>query len=230
MAENTPSQRVLAQFIPLMAAQGFTYRKKNNAFSRKVEQATHHFQVGFDGRGGLVSTDASIYVTYDQIDAICGKAYGCDGEYRVAGGGLSQLGYQPSSYSIYVDEYAALTPREKGTVDPALVHPQERVDGAVRYLIHAYDTLADPLFRQLRTHRDLADRWMHGKEPLFKYRIDRIHIVQLLSAGLGDDPGWANAEVELLLAMCPLRLDLAADIEKLRHFMATSDPATLLFK
>ncbi len=229
MAENTPSKRVLAQLIPLMAKQGFTYLKKYNTFSRKVEQATHHFLVGFDGRGGLVSTDAFFFVTYDQIDAICGKAYDCKGDFRVAGG-LSELSHTKASYDIFVEEYAGLTPREKGKVDPALVHPQERIDGAVRFLIHIYDTVAEPLFRQLRTHRDLADMWMHGKIPLFKYRIDRVRIVQLLSAGLGDDPGWANAEVEDLLAMCPLRTDLAADMEKLRHFMATSDPATLLFK
>lgn len=224
MAENTPSQRVLAGFAPFMVAEGFTYRKKNNEFSRKVEHATHHFQVGFDGRGGLVSTNAHVFVTYDEIDSMCNKAFGCDGQWRVASRGSTSAG----RYDIYVEEYAALTPREKGKIDPALIHPQERVDGAVSSLINTYLTVAAPLFERLETHRQLADMWM--EETGFGSRIDRIRMVQLLSAGLGDDPGWANTEVEDLLAMLPLRRDLAASMEKLRIFIASSNPDELLFK
>lgn len=234
MAESAPSQRVLEQLIPLMSAKGFAYRKKSHVFWRKVEQATHQFRVGFNGRGGFVSTDASIFVNYDQLDALCEKVYGCKGEYRVAGGDLLNSNYEPWQYNIFVSKYSALTPREKGAVDPALVHPQERIDGAVRFLIEAYDKLAEPLFRQLHTHRQLADMWLQDREPLEGYRLalhgtNRITIAPLLSAGLGDDPGWARADVDRVLTQCPLRLDLAEKVEKLRRFIDASDPADLLF-
>jgi hypothetical protein len=54
-------------------------------------------------------------------------------------GGFLQLGIKPYEYDIFVDEYAAMTPKETGAVDPALVHPQERVDEAVRYVVETYE-------------------------------------------------------------------------------------------
>ena len=60
--------------------------------------------------------------------------------------------------------------------------------------------------------------WLQDREPLEGYRLalhgtNRIKYAPLLSAGLGDDPGWARANVDRVLTQCPLRLDLAEDVD-----------------
>lgn len=97
MTELTPSQRVMERFVPWMAEQGFSYRKTGHKFTRATACASYEFSVVFDGRGGLVSTDAAIYVDFPKLRklyeldqaAVTGRAADCCSWARSRGSTIS---------------------------------------------------------------------------------------------------------------------------------------------
>ncbi|MDQ1920280.1 hypothetical protein [Massilia pseudoviolaceinigra] len=198
MAKAGPSQAVLDQLVPIMVETGYKYRKKNHSFLRHTGPASQEFIVLFDGRGGFVSVTGADWVRFDKLDALSKKLTGT-GIHHVAGGGFAQTGVVPRQYDIYDSAYASLTPKQKGAVDPALVHPQERVDAAVRFIVDTHERYVVPLFDRVNSYRALADfllEGLRGGDVLFPQVPHAIPMALLLAAVLGDDPSEILAHAD----------------------------------
>lgn len=231
MANPTPSQRVLDQLIPIMAGKGFTYRKTYHRFLREVGPASQEFSVNFDGRGGLVSVDGGFAVRFAKLAALFEKAIGSTmGSGAV--GNFSVLDITPYKYDIFVDEYAGLTPKQKGAVDPMLVHPQERVDEAVRYLVGNYETQVDPLFDRLSSYRGLAGFLLADTPgvtwtPGAPHAARAIPMALLLAAALDDDPADILAYVEQAAPIYK-GSDIRDLVARTQRFISEAQPGELL--
>lgn len=231
MASPTPSQRVLDQLVPIMTGKGFTYRKTNHRFLRTAGPATQEYTVGFDGRGGLVSVDGGFFVRFAKLAAIFEQAVGAPMG-AVAFGGFLQMKIEPYKYDIFVGEYAEMTPKQKGAVDPALVHPQERVDEAVRYVVGNYERHIAPLFDRLSSYRGLAGflladtpgvTWTPGAP-----HADRaIPMALLLAAALDDDPADILAYAEQAAPIYK-GSDIRGLVARTQLFISQAQPGELL--
>jgi hypothetical protein len=219
----------MEEFVPWMKAKGFSYRKTGHKFTLENACARYQFNVGFDGRGGLVSTDASMFVDFPKLGKLYEHATGQMGGI-CKGGGLLQLGAQPWQYDIFTQPYDGMTPVEKKGISTLLIHPQERVDGAITFLADAYEQVAQPLFQQFQTYRQLADHVMVQLRsvpvPLsFMNLPAEAGHVFLLQLYLGDD---TTELIDLTRKNCPpyRAAEFEAMAVKLRDFAATADPAT----
>lgn len=231
MTNPTPSQRVLEQLIPIMTGKGFTYHKKNHVFRRTAGPASQEFRVSFDGRGGLVSVGGGFTVEFVKLGILCEKAFGSAFS-AGAFGGFQELGVNPYVYDIFVDEYAAMTPKEKGSVDPALVHPQERVDGAVRYVVEAYEGHIAPLFDRLSSYRALSEFILRGTPGVTWTRgaphpANAIPMALLLAASLGDDAAEILAYAEQA-APIYTGYDIRDVVARTQRFISQAQPGELL--
>lgn len=231
MAVHSPSQRVLEQLVPIMEERGFAYRKKGHSFLRTIGPANQEFHVDFDGRGGLVSVGGGFSVRFVKFEALTNKALGCKlGAAAVAG--FLQMGIDPYKYDIFADDYADLTPKQKGAIDPELVHPQARVDEAVRYVVGNYEQYVAPVFDRLTSYRELADylkagRGTNGWTPERQHPSSEIPMALLLAASLQDDPTDILAYAEQVAPTYTGR-DVAGQIARIQHFVSQASPEDLL--
>lgn len=214
-----------------MVEKGYKYRKKNHSFLRHAGPASQDFMVDFDGRGGFVSVSGSYWVRFDKLDALSKKLTGT-GIADVAGGGFAQTGVVPRKYDIYDSAYASLTPKQKGAVDPALVHPQERVDAAVRFIVDTHERYVVPLFERLNSYRALADfllEGFRGGAVLMPHVPHAIPMALLLAAALGDDPSEILSYADKCAPIYTGR-DIRASVSALQNAISQARPEDLLLQ
>ncbi|HEX6372860.1 MAG TPA: hypothetical protein VF006_28315 [Longimicrobium sp.] len=214
-----------------MTGKGFTYHKKNHVFRGTAGPASQEFLVDFDGRSGLVSVGGGFSVRFSKLEVLFEKAVG-SAMGAGAFGGFSQMGIEPYKYDIFVNEYAAMTPKEKGSVDPALVHPQERVDEAVRYVVETYDTHVAPLFDRLSSYRGLSEFILRGTPgvtwtPGAPHAARAIPMALLLAAALKDDPAEILAYAEQA-APIYTGFDIRDLVARTQRFISQAQPGELL--
>lgn len=214
-----------------MTGKGFTYHKKNHAFRRTAGPASQEFSVDFDGRGGLVSVGGGFSVRFVKLEALFEKAVGSVMS-AAAFGGFLQLGVDPYKYDLFDDEYAAMTPKEKGSVDPALVHPQERVDEAVRYVVGTYERHVAPVFDRLSSYRGLSGFLRRGTPgvpwtPGGPHAAHAIPMALLLAASLNDDPADILTYAEQA-APIYTGFDIRDLVARTQLFVSQAQPGELL--
>lgn len=194
IATTPPSKRVLELLSPRMADLGYSYKKTWHRFIKPFAHGTLEFWTSFDGRGGLLSVDGGFFVHFSKLETLCEKALGEKRSWTV-GASFGNARVKPRSYDVFVSEYAALTPKEKALIDPELVHPQERVEGAVAFLLDAHERYALPLFGKVPTYSQLLDfllDGLRGNEETYRYFYigpDTLAMAMLLMGALGKEPG-----------------------------------------
>ena len=189
--QNSPSDRLLAHFVPLMEAEGYTYRKTNHRFIKKVPCGTYEYSLMFDGRSGLVAVDAGFFVHFDTLEKQFKKALGYDCSWS-AGATLLNAGANPWKYFLFEERFAAMQPAERSAIPSDVIHPETRIQGGVRFLHDAHTRYAAPLFRTLSTVRQLAvflgQYFREGCSGRCRPLPENAVYLWLLAAGaLGDD-------------------------------------------
>jgi hypothetical protein len=139
-----------------MEAMGYRYRKTENIFSTTNGEAVDRFSLSFDGRGGLVSVSGAFSVILPDVEALLARAFPPKYLWS-AGASFLNAGVKPHRYDLFVMKYAKLTPKQKAAVDPDLIHPHERIEAALAYLLDAHEQHARKLFEKVTTARDLYD-------------------------------------------------------------------------
>lgn len=155
-AQQTPTERLLAIFIPLMESEGYTYRKTHHRFIKKFAAGVHEYSLTFDGRSGLVAVDVGFFVHFDALEKQFKKALGYLCPWS-AGATLLDAGANPWNYFLFEDRFAAMQPAERSGIPSDVIHPQARLQACVRFLLEAHTRYTVPLFRGLQTVRQLAD-------------------------------------------------------------------------
>ena len=155
-AQQTPTERLLAIFVPLMESEGYTYRKTHHRFIKKFAAGTHEYSLTFDGRSGLVTVDAGFFVHFDALEKQFKKTIGYACPWS-AGAALLNAGASPWNYFLFEDRFAAMRPSERSGIPSEAIHPQERLQACVRFLQDAHTRYAVPVFQSLQTIRQLAD-------------------------------------------------------------------------
>jgi hypothetical protein len=155
-SQQTPTERLLAIFVPLMESEGYTYRKTHHRFIKKFAAGTHEYSLMFDGRSGLVAVDAGFFIHFDALEKHFKKALGYMCPWS-AGATLLKAGANPWKHFLFEDRFASMQPTERSGIASDVIHPPARLQTAVRFLLDAHAQYAVPLFRTLQSVRQLAD-------------------------------------------------------------------------
>lgn len=191
MSQPTPSDRLLALFVPWMAERGFTYRKKDHRFRRPFAHGHQDFMLEFDGRGGFVTVTARFQVEFTELaerQARLGLP-----EWQLFRGLNHTAAGSRYYYDLYLGEYMNMTPRQRKGITSETTHPQERIEEGVRFLQDAYMAHVQPVFDAVQTERQLADAYLQclrGKKDFMCPHPGFVIVFALLLAErLGDDMG-----------------------------------------
>lgn len=98
---------------------------------------------------------------------------------------------------------------EKSLIDPELVHPQQRIEEAVTFILSAHEHYALPLFESVPTYRQLASYLFDGlrrNQPAYRYVCVsgwRLALILVLVRMLGDDPAELYAIADAYDAYAP---------------------------
>jgi hypothetical protein len=224
-AQQTPTERLLAIFVPLMENEGYAYRKTHHRFIKKFPAGTHEYSLRFDGRSGLVTVDAGFFVHFDALEKHTKKALGYMCPWS-AGATLLNAGANPWNYFLFEDRFATMQPAERSGIASEVIHPEARLQEAVRFLLDAHTRYALPLFRGLQTVRHLADFLgeyiRNGCTARCRPLPETAVYLWLLAAGtLGDD---LKEIVELAKGIGSgyVGHDVNASVQSVLQYMASS--------
>src|SRR5262245_14932310 len=190
-AKQKPSDRLLELLVPLMAQEGFTYRKARHSFEKAFPHGRYAYWVMFSGRGGLVTVDGGFFVHFDALERQFEDVMGRRCPWS-AGASLLNAGADPWQFWLFDQQFASLTIKERAAYASEVVHPQERIEAGVQFLLGAYRSVALPFFQRFRTHRDLADFYADFRRSGYTGRCrplteNVMYLSLLLAASLGDD-------------------------------------------
>lgn len=185
MSPPSPSDRLLALFVPWMAERGFAYRKAGHLFRRPFDKGYHAFRLEFDGRAGFVTVHPAFAVCFDGLADIQARLKWPVGQ---AGRTLRDARVEPDRYDLYLDEYMNMTPRQRAGITSETTHPQARIEAGLCFLQDAYERYATPAFDTLRTEQDLADLYLRCfrgvRDPAAPYLLENNTL--LLASRLED--------------------------------------------
>lgn len=140
------------------------------------------------------------------------------------------MGAEPWKYDIFTQPYDGMTPREKKGISSMVIHPQERVESAIEFLIQAFELHAQPMFQQMESYRQVIDDGMlHLRSVPCRFDLRglecRIGYLFLLHLHFGGDNDELIALARKIVP--PYRAaDLEKTISSLQAFAASADPAT----
>ena len=156
---DTPTTRFLQQFIPMMAADGFSYRKSGHRFQKTFAHGTYEYSLNFDGRGGTVRVGGALFVHFDALEKQLTKAIGRQCNWA-AGASLLNAGAKNWTYSFAESEHINMTPKQRSGIPTDVIHPQARIEAGVQMMFDGYRQYAVPLFQSLQTYRHLLDFYL----------------------------------------------------------------------
>ncbi|MBI3727381.1 MAG: hypothetical protein HY254_03495 [Burkholderiales bacterium] len=185
---ESPTDRFLKLFIPLMTEEGFTYRKSGHKFRRKFAFGTQELCLSFDGRGGTVAVTGSASVVFTELAKLSKKING-HLSYNL-GGSFSNLKANPWTYSFADSDFINMTPKERSVYSSEQVHPQSRIEQGLNVIFNAYKTAVVPLFQSMQTYEQLLALYVDSLERLSFRNVNRedaMYYATLLTIILGGD-------------------------------------------
>jgi len=185
-----PSERFLAQFVPLMEQQGYAYRKSQHRFVKRFAHGDQEYSLTFDARGGLTGVSAGFFIYFRALEGEFKKAVGYMCPWS-AGATLLNAGAKPWMLWLNEDRFAAMTPKQRAEFPSEVIHPQRRIDDAVRTFADTHARYAVPFFEKLQTYRQLFDFYLEHIRNGFTGRCrplpaNVIYLSLLLAAMLGE--------------------------------------------
>jgi hypothetical protein len=186
----TPTDRLLALFIPFMEQEGYAYRKSNHRFLKPFSCGKYEFSLTFDGRGGFVTVTSGFFVHFDAVLKQFKKIFGYACPWT-AGATLLNAGANPWHFWLFDERFAAMSPQERSGVSSEVIHPASRIEAGDHFLKHAHGTYAAPFFQRLQTYRQLADFYREylqsgGVARCRPLPENAVYLSLILAACLGD--------------------------------------------
>ena len=166
---QTPSQRLLGEFVPVMENEGFAYRKSGHRFVKSFAHGTYEYCLSFDNRGGFIRVDASFQVHFDSLEKLFNKIVDFECGWS-AGATLRTAGAEPWKTSLSDERFDSLTIKERAGFATNELYPDCKIQQARRFLFDGYKKYAAPLFGRLRTYRDLAEFFRESRSAGFGSR------------------------------------------------------------
>lgn len=246
---QSPSQRLLRDFIPVMEKEGFAYRKSGHRFVMRFDHGTYEYHVGFDARAGLTQVDAAFQVHYDSLERLFKRVVNFEPCWT-AGATLHRAGASPWKVPLCDERFFGTTAKERAGLASKVIHPPAKIAEACDFLIAGYKKYAAPLFGRLATYRDLSeffretrlarfgDRDMWHPDPRNAWNEIRrcwggaraefcVYLALFVAAYLGDDLGEIVEFSKKCNSSIPGR-SVAEIVEAILSFVRTTDCSKLL--
>jgi len=230
-ATRKPADRLLELFVPIMAQEGYTYRKRHHRFDKAFACGRYEYSLRFDGRGGVVAVDAAFLVHFDSLERRFKDVLGFECPWS-AGATLLNAGADPWKFWLFDQQLSGLPLKERAGYSSELVHPQSQIEAGVQFLVEAYRKFAVPLFQRLQTYRDLADFYANSRTDGFTGRClplpeITVYLSLLVAASLGED---LKAIVAAAKGMESIFVgdDVDALVKSVLKYIKAADPSKLL--
>jgi hypothetical protein len=214
-----------------MEQKGYAYRKTNHRFLSAFPHGKYEFSLALDGRGGLVGVSAGFFVHFEALEKQFKKALGYACPWS-AGATLLNAGANPWNYFLNEDRFAAMSPEERAGLPSDVIHPQERVQACVQFLLDAHAQYAVPLFQKLQDFRQLADFYREYIQSGCSGRCrplaeNVIYLWLLVAASLGDNLDEIAASAKGMKSAY-VGHDVDSKVQTVRKHIEANDLKTLL--